>query len=130
MWATNDTALIWLKDAGQLGRPADHEAIQRAARREQAAAFARVLKGIGRAIRRLAATLGAPYRVWHDYQETCRELSALDDRALADLGIARADIPRLAAGIYPAAGNGIDRFIRPARDVAAGANVNRPQVAA
>ena len=33
-----------------------------------------------------------------DYHRNLRELSALTDRELADIGIDRADIPRVAAG--------------------------------
>lgn len=35
-------------------------------------------------------------RKWSTYRETVRELSALDDRSLADLGISRGDIEPLA----------------------------------
>ncbi|MGH6770748.1 MAG: DUF1127 domain-containing protein [Xanthobacteraceae bacterium] len=33
---------------------------------------------------------------WKRYQASLRELSRLDDRALADIGISRSDIPRIA----------------------------------
>ena len=33
---------------------------------------------------------------WKDYGETVRELSHLNDRELADLGITRSDIPHVA----------------------------------
>lgn len=33
---------------------------------------------------------------WNAYRQTARELNALDDRALADLGIIRCDIPSIA----------------------------------
>lgn len=35
---------------------------------------------------------------WTAYQQTVRELSALDRRQLEDLGITRSDIPRIARG--------------------------------
>jgi uncharacterized protein YjiS (DUF1127 family) len=35
-------------------------------------------------------------RKWHSYKQTMRELNALDNRQLADLGISRGDIERLA----------------------------------
>ncbi|CAL8981208.1 MULTISPECIES: DUF1127 domain-containing protein [Rhodoplanes] len=35
-------------------------------------------------------------RVWHRYQTSLRELSRLGDRELADIGILRADIQRVA----------------------------------
>jgi uncharacterized protein YjiS (DUF1127 family) len=33
---------------------------------------------------------------WRQYGETVRELSSLNDRELADLGISRSDIPQIA----------------------------------
>jgi len=36
------------------------------------------------------------YRRWNAYKQTVRELNALDNRSLADLGISRYDIERLA----------------------------------
>ncbi|HWP25357.1 MAG TPA: DUF1127 domain-containing protein [Xanthobacteraceae bacterium] len=35
-------------------------------------------------------------RQWRNYNESLRELASLDDRQLADIGITRSDIPRLA----------------------------------
>jgi len=35
-------------------------------------------------------------RAWHRYNSSLRELSSLSDRELADIGIARSDIPRIA----------------------------------
>jgi uncharacterized protein YjiS (DUF1127 family) len=35
-------------------------------------------------------------RKWAAYQQTVRELAALDNRQLTDLGISRADIQRIA----------------------------------
>ena len=35
-------------------------------------------------------------RSWKDYQKSLSELSRLGDRELADIGISRGDIPRLA----------------------------------
>ena len=35
-------------------------------------------------------------RRWNAYQQTVRELNALDNRSLTDLGISRVDIPRIA----------------------------------
>lgn len=35
-------------------------------------------------------------RRWNAYQQTVRELGALDNRSLNDLGIARSDIQRVA----------------------------------
>ena len=36
------------------------------------------------------------YRAWRKYRETYNELMRLSSRDLQDLGIARADIPRIA----------------------------------
>lgn len=36
------------------------------------------------------------FRKWAAYQQTVRELAALDNRQLSDLGISRADINRVA----------------------------------
>lgn len=36
-------------------------------------------------------------REWREYGDTVRELSSLNDRELADLGITRSDIPHIAS---------------------------------
>ena len=36
------------------------------------------------------------YRQWRRYNESLRELNRLGDRELADIGITRGDIPRVA----------------------------------
>lgn len=36
------------------------------------------------------------YRQWRRYNQSLRELNRLNDRELADLGISRGDIPRVA----------------------------------
>ena len=36
-------------------------------------------------------------RAWRDYGDAVRELSSLNDRELADLGIARSEIPHIAS---------------------------------
>jgi len=40
------------------------------------------------------------YRSFRDYQRNVSELSQLNDRELADIGLDRSDIPRVAAGSY------------------------------
>ncbi len=35
-------------------------------------------------------------RQWRNYNASLRELTSLDDRQLADIGISRSDIPRVA----------------------------------
>ena len=39
-------------------------------------------------------------QAFRDYQRNVAELSQLSDRELADIGLDRADIPRVAAGNY------------------------------
>ena len=38
------------------------------------------------------------YRSWRSYERSVSELSRLDDRELADIGISRAEIPAVAWG--------------------------------
>jgi uncharacterized protein YjiS (DUF1127 family) len=40
--------------------------------------------------------LVAAYRQWRKYNENLRELNRLGDRELADIGLSRGDIPRVA----------------------------------
>ena len=123
MWASNDSnSRDFAASIGEI----DQVAINKSARRMQAEQFAGVLRAIGRGLKALAA----PYKVWREYQDTFAELSQLDDRMLSDIGIARSDIPRVAAGLWAPQ-------VRMERTVKIGlgtpkveANVNRPQVAA
>ena len=39
-------------------------------------------------------------RAFRDYQRNIAELSRLSDRELADIGLDRADIPRVASGLF------------------------------
>ena len=39
-------------------------------------------------------------QAFRDYQRNVSELSQLSDRELADIGLDRSDIPRVAAGTY------------------------------
>jgi uncharacterized protein YjiS (DUF1127 family) len=41
-------------------------------------------------------------QAFRDYQRNVSELSQLSDRELADIGLDRSDIPRVAAGTYNA----------------------------
>jgi uncharacterized protein YjiS (DUF1127 family) len=38
------------------------------------------------------------YRAWRSYERSMHELSRLDDRELADIGISRSEIPAVAWG--------------------------------
>ena len=46
----------------------------------------------------LLAKLIRLYRSWRNYERSLSELSRLDDRELADIGITRAEIPAVAWG--------------------------------
>lgn len=129
MWASNDQGYASIRNAIQFpSQPIGNVEIYRAARRMQALEMAKLVMALGRGIRKVARVLFAPYLVWRDYQETFRELSMLDDRILADIGVSRADIPRVAAGLWVPE-NRVERVV--SRGTAAKpANVNRPQVAA
>lgn len=131
MWASNDPNSRWANTAANLATTEiDHVAITTAARRMQAEEFAKLIRAIGRGIRAAVAAVAAPYKVWREYQETYQELSQLDDRMLSDIGIARSDIPRVAAGLWAPQAR-MERIVK----IGLGApkveaNVNRPQVAA
>jgi uncharacterized protein YjiS (DUF1127 family) len=63
-----------------------------------AAAFVAALWRIDRSIRALAAGLAR----WHEQRQTRDALIRCSDRVLADIGIAREDIPLIAKGMDPA----------------------------
>jgi len=100
---------------------ADILQLQREAARARGETIARALKAVGRVITKLAA----PLVRWRNHRVALAELSALDDRTLADIGIARADITRVAAGmvITDAAPSAPGRLAAPA-------NVNVRKIAA
>lgn len=129
MWASNDQSYASIRGAVQVpSQPVDTVEVYRAARRMQALELAKLFAALGRGIAKAARVLFAPYLVWRDYQETYRELSMLDDRMLADIGVTRADIPRVAAGLWVPE-NRVERLVR--RSAAPKvANANRPQIAA
>jgi len=59
--------------------------------------------GVGGAVLRGTAWLARklvtePYRRWAEHERIIRELSLMSERELADLGLARGDIPYVAAG--------------------------------
>lgn len=127
MWASNDSTSRWANTASNFATTeVDPVAITKAARRMQAEQFASLIRAIGRGLKALAA----PYRVWREYQNTYAELSQLDDRMLSDIGIARSDIPRVAAGLWAPQAR-MERVVKIGLGAPkAEANVNRPQVAA
>ena len=48
------------------------------------------------------SVLAAKLRGWQERQRVLNELYAMDDRALADIGLNRGDIPFVVKGIAPA----------------------------
>jgi uncharacterized protein YjiS (DUF1127 family) len=57
---------------------------------------------LNRSARRLSMLLSLirMFQAFRDYQRNVSELSQLSDRELADIGLDRSDIPRVAAGNY------------------------------
>lgn len=62
----------------------------------RAEATRNMFRTIGRGVARLARAFGE----WRRYRVALAELEGLDNRALEDIGIRRADIPRVAAGLW------------------------------
>jgi uncharacterized protein YjiS (DUF1127 family) len=60
------------------------------------------LQGLNRTLRRypMLLSLIRMIQAFRDYQRNVSELSQLSDRELADIGLDRSDIPRVAAGTY------------------------------
>ena len=84
-------------------------------------AFRDTVSAIGRAL----AKLFAPLLRWRRYRAALAELGALDERTLADIGIARADVPRVAAGLWMPV-----RTVRNAAASPSAVNVNARRLAA
>jgi uncharacterized protein YjiS (DUF1127 family) len=61
-----------------------------------------LFQGLNRKIRRIPMLLSLirMVKAFRDYQRNVNELSQLSDRELADIGLDRSDIPRVAAGTY------------------------------
>jgi len=57
---------------------------------------------VGVALRNLSAMLVKSLAAWSERRTAYRELNALDDRMLSDIGITRADIPAVVAGMTAA----------------------------
>lgn len=130
MWASNDKDTRWTSSAAKFNfAPVDHAEITAAARRMQAQELAKLYRAIGRGFKAIFGAIGAPFKVWRDYQDTYSELTSLDDRMLADIGISRSDIPRVAAGLWAPQAR-MERIVKVGLTPKTSANVNRPQVAA
>ena len=99
------------------------------ARQMQAQVVRELAVKIGTAVAKVLRPLISAIREGHERRQIYWELSSLDDRTLGDIGITRADIPRVAAGLWTPerrAAKGV--VANPA--VVAAINVNRPQKAA
>lgn len=128
MWASNDQDTRW-ENIRFTVLPYDQTKIYAAARQMQAQQIAKYVRAIGRGIKAVFTAIAAPFKVWREYQNTYNELSQLDDRMLADIGITRSDIPRVAAGLWAPQAR-MERIVKIGLTPKTSANVNRPQVAA
>jgi uncharacterized protein YjiS (DUF1127 family) len=91
----------------------DHEALAAEARVLRAQALA----DFGRTLVRLwRKAIVAPVARWIERERLMRELSMLDDRELADLGISRGLIPYIAAGNFSANDEGARHETAPANE--------------
>lgn len=77
------------------------------ARELRARATAQILTAAGRGMALPFRALGARVAGWQQQRATREALSGCSDRVLADIGIARDDIPLLARGVDPRAESGV-----------------------
>ena len=97
------------------------------ARLAQAEAIADAVIAVSNFVSKAAAALYAPVKAWRIQLRTREELDSLDDRALADIGLTRGDIRRVAAGLWvPENRSAQIAFTVPV----AASNFNKPQIAA
>ncbi len=89
--------------------------------------IADVITGIAAAVRAVFNPLYSRVKNWAAEQATRDELMTLDERTLADIGLTRGDIPRVAAGLWVPE-NRLAQ-VRAATPKAP-SNLNRPQIAA
>ncbi|TCT04176.1 uncharacterized protein DUF1127 [Tepidamorphus gemmatus] len=78
----------------------DIRKVEMEAARLRAEAIADAIVAVGRLVARAWAAVSARIAAAREAARVRRELGALSDRELADIGIMRADIPAIAAGIY------------------------------
>jgi uncharacterized protein YjiS (DUF1127 family) len=81
----------------------------RMAAQARAEAIGTALAAIGRVVGRVVGALAA----WRRYRVAMAELSALDNRMLGDIGISRAEIPRVAAGLWMPDSRGTSAVVTP-----------------
>ena len=74
----------------------DMTELDREVARARAEAIIGVLSRLGQIVGRVSARVGK----WRRYRAAVAELRGLDPRTLDDIGISRADIPRVAAGLW------------------------------
>jgi len=74
----------------------DTAELSRAAAQARGEAIAAKLRQVGRVLGRTFARFAG----WRRYRSAVAELQGLDIRTLSDIGITRADIPRVAAGLW------------------------------
>jgi uncharacterized protein YjiS (DUF1127 family) len=83
---------------------------------------------VGAALGHLAALLVKSAAAWNERRTALRELNALDDRMLSDIGITRGDIPAVVAGMtagrHADSGDPLDAVRRWARSRAAAQDLN------
>lgn len=113
----------------EAANPVNQLEIYYQARQMQAQVVRELAGKIGSAIAKVLRPVISAIREGHERRQIYWELSSLDDRTLGDIGITRADIPRVAAGLWtperrPAKGVVANPAVVPA------INVNRPQKAA
>lgn len=97
------------------------------ARLAQAEAIADAVLAVSRFVSKLVSPIVAKAKAWRIQSRTREELEALDDRTLADIGLTRNDIPRVAAGMWvPEARAVRTSYAAPAPAI----NLNKPQIAA
>jgi uncharacterized protein YjiS (DUF1127 family) len=87
-----------------------------------------VLIWVGKVAAKVASWLYAPIKEWRSETLTRDELMLLDDRTLADIGLTRGDIPRVAAGLWVPE-NRLAQVSRADRPVSV-SNLNKPPLAA
>jgi uncharacterized protein YjiS (DUF1127 family) len=78
----------------------DMRKVEMEAARLRAEAIADTIVAAGRLVARAWRAVSARIAAAREAARVSRELGALSDRELADIGIMRADIPAIAAGIY------------------------------
>jgi uncharacterized protein YjiS (DUF1127 family) len=97
------------------------------ARLAQAEAIADAVIGVANAVTKVAAWLYAPVKAWRIQLRTREELEGLDERTLADIGLTRGDIRRVAAGLWVPENRSIQTAVTAPVPAS---NLNKPQIAA